>query len=478
MSNREPTRTPREVLAFLREREVKAIDFRFMDFPGLWKHFTVPAEVLDELVFEDGIGFDGSSIRGWMPINESDMLLVPQPDTLFIDPFCKDVTLAMICNIQDPLTKEDYSKDPRNVARKAVNYMKSTGIADSAMFGPSLEFFVFDDVKFDQTSHSAFYYVDSGEGAWNTGRDEKPNLGYKVPNRQGYFPCPPTDAVHDLRSEMMLAMMQCGMTVESHHHQKASGGQCAINIRYDELVAMADNVLKYKYVVKNVARKNGKTATFMPKPLFEDYGSGMHVHVSLWKHGANLFSGSGYYAGLSETAMFALGGLLKHGAALCAITNPTTNSYKRLVPGFEAPVNLAYSQRNRSAAVRIPVYSSRAKSKRLEYRVPDGAANPYLAFSAMLMAMIDGIRNKIHPGPPLDKDIYDMPPEELKDLPRVPQTLDDALTALEKDHEFLLQGSVFTEDVIETWIDYKRKSEVAAVRVRPHPYEFALYFDM
>ncbi|WP_439631911.1 type I glutamate--ammonia ligase [Gemmata sp.] len=477
MPHREPNRTPREVLALLREREVKAVDFRFMDFPGQWKHFTVPAEVLDELVFEDGIGFDGSSIRGWMPINESDMLLVPQPETLFIDPFCKDVTLAMICNIQDPLTKEDYSKDPRNVARKAVNYMKSTGIAEAAMFGPSLEFFVFDDVKFDQTAHSAFYYVDSGEGAWNTGRDERPNLGYKVPTRQGYFPCAPTDAVHDLRSEMMLAMMTCGMTVESHHHQKATAGQCAINIRYDELVQMADNVLKYKYVVKNVARKNGKTATFMPKPLFEDYGSGMHVHASLWKNGTNLFAGSDY-SGLSETAMYALGGLLKHGAALCAITNPTTNSYKRLVPGFEAPVNLAYSQRNRSAAVRIPVYSSRAKSKRIEYRVPDGAANPYLSFSAMLMAMIDGIKNKTHPGPPLDKDIYDMPPEELKDLPRVPQTLDDALTALEKDHEFLLQGSVFTEDVIETWIDYKRKEEVAAIRIRPHPYEFALYFDM
>jgi len=405
------------------------------------------------------------------------MLLVPQPDTLFMDPFCKDITLAMICNIQDPLTKEDYSKDPRNVARKAVNYMKSTGVADTANFGPSLEFFVFDDVKFDQTSHSAFYFVDSVEGSWNTGRDERPNLGYKVPNRQGYFPCQPTDSVHDLRSEMMLAMMQCGMPVESHHHEKGSGGQCQIGIRYDELVPMADAVLKYKYVVKNVARRHGKAATFMPKPLFEDYGSGMHVHVSLWKNGTNLFAGSDY-SGLSDTAMYALGGLLKHAPALCAITNPTTNSYKRLVPGYEAPVNLAYSQRNRSAAVRIPVYSSRAKSKRLEYRVPDGAANPYLSFAAMVMAMLDGIRNKTHPGPPLDKDIYDMPPEELKDLPRVPQTLDDALTALEKDHEFLLQGSVFTEDVIETWIDYKRKTEVAAVRVRPHPYEFALYFDM
>jgi glutamine synthetase len=477
LPNREPPRTPREVLAYLREHEVKAVDLRFMDFPGLWKHFTVPAEVIDETVFEDGHGFDGSSIRGWKEINESDMLLVPQADTLFIDPFCKDTTLAMICNIQDPLTKEDYTKDPRNVARKAVNYMRQIGVAESAYFGPSLEFFVFDDVKFDQTVNSAFYFVDSLEAQWNTGRDEKPNLGYKIPYRQGYFPCPPQDSLHDLRSEMMLAMHQCGITVESHHHEKAGGGQCAINIHYDDLVPMADNVLKYKYVVKNVARRHGKAATFMPKPLFEDYGSGMHVHVSLWKKGANLFYGSDY-SNLSETAMYALGGLLRHAPALCAITNPTTNSYKRLVPGYEAPVNLAYSQRNRSAAIRIPVYSSRAKSKRLEYRIPDGAANPYLAFAGMLMAMLDGIRNKIHPGPPLDKDIYDMPPEELKGLPKTPQTLDEALVALEADHEFLLHGGVFTEDVIETWIKYKRGTEVAALRVRPHPHEFALYFDM
>jgi glutamine synthetase len=473
---REPARSPREVLAFLREREVKAVDLRFMDFPGQWKHFTVPAAAITEDIFEDGIGFDGSSLRGWMPINESDMLLVPQPDTLFIDPFARDVTLAMLCNIQDPLTKEDYSKDPRNVARKAVNYMKSTGTADAAMVGPSLEFFVFDDVRFDQTTHSAFYSVDSSEAAWNTGRREKPNLGYKVPYRQGYFPCPPADATHDLRSEMMLAMEECGLTVESHHHQKATAGQSAINVRYDDLVTAADGVLKYKYVVKNVARRHGKTATFMPKPLFDDYGSGMHVHVSLWKNGTNLFAGSDY-SNLSDAAMYALGGLLRHAPALAAITNPTTNSYKRLVPGFEAPVNLAYSQRNRSAAVRIPVYSARAKSKRLEYRVPDGAANPYLAFAGMLMAMLDGVRNKTHPGPPLDKDIYDMPPEELKDLPRMPATLDEALTALEKDHEFLLQGGVFTEDVIETWVRYKREEEVAAVRVRPHPYEFTLYYD-
>ena len=468
--------TPREVLALLREKEVRAVDLRFMDFPGLWKHFTVPAEMITEETFEEGLGFNGSGLRGWQKINESDMLVVPQPETLFIDPFSRDTTLGILCNIQDPSTREDYTKDPRNVARKAVNFMKSTGIADSANFGPSLEFFVFDDVKFDQTTHSAFYYVDSVEGNWNSGRDEKPNLGSKIPYKQGYFPCTPTDHFHDLRTEMMLKMVQCGLKVESHHHEKSSGGQCAIAIQYADLVTMADNVLKYKYVVKNVARLNGKTATFMPKPLFEEYGSGMRVHASLWRNGTNLFAGSGY-SGLSEMARYAIGGLLRHARALCAITNPTTNSYKRLVPGFEAPVSLAYSQRNRSAAIRIPVYSSRPKSKRIEYRLPDGAANPYLAFAGILMAMLDGIRNKTDPGEPLDKDIYDMQPEELKDVPQPPTTLGDALNALEKDHEFLMHGGVFTEDVIETWVKFKRSEEVAAVRMRPHPYEFALYFD-
>ncbi len=468
--------TPREVLAFLREKEVKAVDLRFMDFPGLWKHVTIPAEMLDEHAFEDGIGFDGSSLRGWQKINEADMLVVPQPETLFLDPFRQDVTLVLLCNIQDPSTRQDYSKDPRNVARKAVNYMKYKWFADTANFGPSLDFFVFDDVKFDQTTHSAFYYVDSVEAAWNTGRDEKPNLGYKIPYRQGYFPCAPTDHMHDLRSEMMRKMIDCGLTVESHHHEKASAGQCSIDVRYTDLVNAADNVLKYKYVVKNVAHMHKKTATFMPKPLFEEYGSGMHVHTSLWKNGTNLFAGTGS-TGLSEVAEYAIGGLLKHARALCAITNPTTNSYKRLVPGFEAPTRLAYSHRNRSAAIRIPVYSSRAKSRRLEYRLPDGAANPYLAFSAMLMAMLDGVNNKIHPGPPLDKDIYDLPAEELQDVPAPPATLAEALTALEQDHEFLLQGEVFTEDVIDTWIHYKRTQEVDAIRMRPHPYEFAMYFD-
>jgi glutamine synthetase len=468
--------TPREVLALLREKEVKAVDLRFMDFPGLWKHVTIPAEMLDEHAFEDGVGFDGSSLRGWQKINESDMLVVPQPDTLFLDPFRRDVTLAMICNIQDPSTREDYSKDPRNVARKAVNYMKQQGAADAACFGPSLDFFVFDDVRFDQTTHSAYYFVDAEEASWNTGREERPNLGYKIPPRQGYFPCPPTDHLHDLRSEMMRVMLDCGLQVESHHHEKASAGQCSIDVRYADLVTAADNVLKYKYVVKNVAHRHRKAATFMPKPLFEEYGSGMHAHISLWKNDANLFAGSGA-SGLSELAEYAIGGVLRHARALCAITNPTTNSYKRLVPGFEAPNRLAYSQRNRSAAIRIPVYSSRPRSRRIEYRLPDGSANPYLSFAAILMAMLDGIKNKVHPGPPLDKDIYDLPAEELKDVPAPPGTLAEALAALEKDHEFLLQGEVFTEDVIGTWIDFKRREEVEAIRLRPHPYEFALYFD-
>jgi glutamine synthetase len=468
---------PKEVLAQIRAKEVRAVDLRFMDFPGLWQHFTIPQEALTEAVFEEGLGFDGSSIRGWQAINESDMLVLPVADTAFIDPFCKDKTLTMICNIQDPLTKEDYTRDPRNVARKAVNYMKSTGIADTAFFGPEVEFFIFDDVRYDQTQHSGYYYLDSVEGAWNTGRQEAPNLAHKLRYKEGYFPCPPSDAMHDLRSEMMLTMVECGLKIEAHHHEVATGGQGEIDMQYAPLVEMADNVLKYKYIVKNVARKYGKTATFMPKPLFMDNGTGMHVHTSLWKDGKNLYAGSGY-AGLSETALYAIGGLLRHARALCAFTNPTTNSYKRLVAGFEAPVHLAYSRRNRSAAIRIPVYSPNPKAKRLEYRCPDGASNPYLAFAGMLMAMLDGIKNKIKPGEALDKDIYDLEPEELADVPKTPPTLEDALTNLERDHEFLLHGDVFTPDVISTWIWYKREKEVDAIRLRPHPYEFALYYDV
>ncbi len=469
--------TPKEVLALIREKEVKAVDLRFMDFPGMWQHFTIPADALDEAVFDEGLGFDGSSIRGWMAINESDMLVIPVPETAFIDPFCKDTTLVMVCNIQDPLTREDYTRDPRNIARKAVNYMKSTGIADVAYFGPELEFFVFDDVRYDFTQHSGYYFLDSVEGAWNTGREEKPNLGYKIRYKEGYFPVPPSDALNDIRSEMMLTMIECGLKVEAQHHEVATGGQGEIDMRFAPLVEMADNVLKYKYIIKNVAKKYNKCATFMPKPLFQDNGSGMHVHTSLWKNGQNLYAGSGY-AGLSETAMYAIGGLLKHAPALCGITNPTTNSYRRLVPGYEAPVNLAYSRRNRSASVRIPVYSPSPKAKRLEFRCPDPSSNPYLVFAAMLMAQLDGIKNKIKPGDPLDKDIYDLEPEELDKVPKTPGSLEEALNNLEKHHEFLLQGDVFTSDVIDTWIWYKREKEVDAIRLRPHPYEFALYFDI
>jgi glutamine synthetase len=469
--------SPKEVLALIREKDVKAVDLRFMDFPGLWQHFTIPSEAMTEATFEEGLGFDGSSIRGWVAINESDMLVLPQPETAFIDPFCQETTLTIICNIQDPLTKEDYSRDPRNVARKAENYMRSTGIADVGSFGPELEFFVFDNVRFDQTQNSAFYYVDSAEGAWNMGREENPNLGYKIRYKEGYFPVPPADSLHDIRTEMMRTMIACGIPIEAQHHEVATGGQCEIDMRFSPLVEMADKVLKYKYVVKNVAKKHGKTATFMPKPLFQDNGSGMHVHSSLWKNGVNLFAGSGY-AGLSDTGIYAIGGLLKHARALCAFTNPTTNSYKRLVPGYEAPVNLAYSRRNRSAAIRIPVYSPSPKAKRLEFRCPDGSSNPYLVFAAMLMAMIDGIKNKIKPGEPLDKDIYDLEPEELATVPKTPASLEEALAELEKDHEFLLQGDVFTDDVISTWIWYKRDKEVDAIRLRPHPYEFYMYYDM
>jgi glutamine synthetase len=469
--------TPREVLALCREKDVKAVDLRFMDFPGLWQHFTIPVSKLDEDTFEDGLGFDGSSIRGWQAINESDMLVVPQPETAWIDPFTELTTLAMICNIQDPITREDYSRDPRNVARKAVNYLKSTGIADKVFIGPEAEFFVFDDIRFDQKAHQGFYYIDSIEGEWNRGRDEKPNLGYKLRYKEGYFPVPPADQLMNLRNEMMQTMIDCGLDVEAQHHEVATAGQSEIDLRFQELVHMADQLLMFKYIIKNVAKKHNKTVTFMPKPLFGDNGSGMHTHISLWKGSEPLFAGSGY-AGLSEMAMHALGGILKHAPAILGFSNPTTNSYKRLVPGYEAPVNLAYSQRNRSAACRIPMYSPSPKAKRIEFRCPDPSCNPYLAFSALLMAVIDGIQNKINPGDPLDKDIYDLPPEELALVPKTPGSLDQALDALEQDHEFLLRGDVFTSDVIETWIKYKRVNEVDAMRLRPHPYEFCLYYDM
>ena len=470
-------KTPKDVLEFIKKEKVEVVDLRFMDFPGIWQHFSLPVRELDEGVFDEGLGFDGSSIRGWQAINESDMLVKPVAETAFLDPFLEHKTIVLICNICDPVTGADYTRDPRNIARKAESYLKSTGMADIAYFGPEAEFFIFDDIRFDQNEHEGYYHIDSVEGRWNSGRIESPNLGYKPRYKEGYFPVPPTDSQQDIRSEMMLTLEKIGIAIEAQHHEVATGGQAEIDMRFSPLVEMADNLLKYKYVIKNVAWKNGKTVTFMPKPLFNDNGSGMHVHLSLWKGGKNLFFGNGY-AGLSETALFAIGGILKHAPALLSITSPTTNSYRRLVPGFEAPVNLAYSSRNRSAAVRIPMYSKSEKAKRFEFRCPDPSCNPYLAFSAMLMAAIDGIQNKIHPGEPLDKDIYDLPAEELAKVPHTPGSLREALKALETDHQFLLKGDVFTEDVIETWIEYKMKNEVSALELRPHPWEFALYYDI
>ncbi|WP_145115565.1 type I glutamate--ammonia ligase [Botrimarina mediterranea] len=469
--------TPQEVLAMIREKDIKAVDLRFMDFPGIWQHFTIPAGKLDEGTFEDGLGFDGSSIRGWQAINESDMLLMPVPETTFVDPFTELPTIVMICNIQDPITREDYTRDPRNVARKTVNYLKSTGIADTVYIGPEAEFFIFDDVRYDHTPSQGFYSIDSSEAEWNRGADERPNLGHKLRHKEGYFPCPPADQLMDIRNEMMQLMIDSGIDIEAQHHEVATAGQCEIDMRFDELVRMGDQVCLYKYIIKNVAFQHNKTATFMPKPLFGDNGSGMHTHISFWKGENPIFAGSGY-AGLSDEALFAIGGILKHAPAILAFSNPTTNSYKRLVPGYEAPVNLAYSQRNRSAACRIPMYSPSPKAKRIEFRCPDPSANPYLTFSAITMAAIDGIQNKIHPGEPLDKNIYDLEPEELAQVPKAPGSLADALDALEKDHEFLLRGDVFTEDVISTWINYKRKNEVEAINLRPHPYEFCLYYDV
>jgi glutamine synthetase len=467
---------PREVLALCREKEIKAVDLRFADFLGSWQHLTIPVGKLEEDVFEDGLGFDGSSLRGWQTVSESDMLLVPVPESAVLDPFAALPTLALICSIQDPITREDYSRDPRHVARKAATYLRGTGIADTCFIGPEAEFFVFDDVRFDQNAHEGYYHVDSAEGEWTRGRAEGPNLGGKLRHKQGYFPCPPADRLMDLRNEMMQTMIQCGIDVEAQHHEVASGGQCEIDMRYQELVRMADQVCHYKYIVRNVARRHGKTVTFMPKPLHGDNGSGMHTHLSLWRDGQPLFAGTGY-AGLSDLGLYAIGGILRHAPALVALTNPTTNSYKRLVPGFEAPVKLAYSQRNRSAACRIPMVSSNPRTKRIEFRCPDPMANPYLAFAAILMAAIDGIQNKLHPGDPLDRDLYDLGPDQLAGVPQAPRTLDEALDALAADHDFLLRGDVFTDDVIATWLAYKREQEIAPLRQRPHPYEFCLYYD-
>ncbi|HDI52272.1 type I glutamate--ammonia ligase [candidate division KSB1 bacterium] len=465
------------VLALAKESEAKILDLKFMDFPGLWQHFSLPISSLEESLFEEGAGFDGSSLRGWQTIHESDMLVIPDPSTAFIDPFMQPTTLSMICDVVNPLTKEKYSRCPRNIAQKAESYLKATGIADVAYFGPEAEFFIFDDVRFDQDTHSAFFVIDSTEGRWNFGKEENPNLGYKLNYKSGYFPVPPHDSLQNIRSEMMMTMLQCGLRVECHHHEVATGGQAEIDLHYDKLVIIADALMLYKYIVKNVARRHNKTATFMPKPIMNDNGSGMHVHQSLWKDNKPLFAGT-EYAGLSELALYYIGGLLKHAPALTAFTNPTINSYRRLVPGFEAPVNLAYSQQNRSAAIRIPMYFADPKAKRVEFRCPDPSCNPYLAFSAMLMAGIDGIVNKIHPGEPMDKNIYDLPPEVLKELPTTPGSLEEALNALEQDYDFLLKGDVFTEDVIETWIRYKREQEVVPMKLHPTPIEFTLYFDV
>lgn len=467
---------PMEVVQFAKDNNVKMVDYKFLDFIGIWQHFTTPISQFDEDVFEEGLGFDGSSIRGWQPIHNSDMLLIPVSETAKIDPFPKATTLSLICNIIDPITREGYSRDPRFIATKAEAYLKSTGIGDNAFFGPEPEFFIFDDVRFESTCNQSFYCVDSVEGRWNTGREEYPNLGYKPRHKEGYFPCAPTDSSIDLRNEMVEVLQSVGMRIEASHHEAASGGQCEIDMRFDSLVNMADTVQWFKYIVKNVAVRNGKTVTFMPKPIYGDSGSGMHIHSSIWKDGENLFAGDGY-GGLSKMAMYYIGGIMKHAKALCAFTNPSTNSYKRLVPGYEAPVNLAYSNRNRSAALRIPV-TNVAASKRVEYRTPDPSCNGYLAFAALLMAGLDGIENKLDPGQPLDKDIYGLSPEELKDIPSVATSLEDALQCLQDDHGFLLKGDVFTPDVIEKWIKYKTEAEVDPVRMRPVPEEFNLYYDI
>ncbi|WP_319523029.1 type I glutamate--ammonia ligase [uncultured Desulfosarcina sp.] len=469
--------TPEQVLAMAKENGVKVLDIRFMDFPGMWQHFSVPIGELEEGSFEDGFGFDGSSIRGWQPINASDMLVVPDATTAKIDPFYKEPTLVLIGNIVDPITREAYSRDPRNIAKKAEAYLKSTGIGDTAFIGPEAEFFIFDDIRFESQRNGAFYSIDSVEGVWNTGRCEEPNLGYKPRHKEGYFPVPPTDKFQDLRTDMMLTLENLGIDVECQHHEVATSGQAEIDMRFKPLLQMADQLMWFKYVLKNVAYKAGHTVTFMPKPLFEDNGTGMHTHISIWKDGNPLFAGD-KYAGVSQEALYAIGGILKHCRALCALTNPTTNSYKRLVPGFEAPVNLAYSSRNRSASIRIPMYSASPKAKRIEFRTPDPSCNGYLAFSAILMAVIDGIENKLDPGDPLDKNIYDLPPEELAEIPSAPGSLDEALAALEEDHDFLLKGDVFTKDAIDMWIDYKTASEVNPVKLRPHPHEFFLYYDI
>ncbi len=469
---------PKEVIEFAKKNGAQFVDFKFVDFPGIWQHTTVPAHRLEESLFEEGIGFDGSSIRGWQPINASDMLIVPDASTAKMDPFTQHPTLSLICSVSDPITGQPYSRDPRYVAKKAEAYLKQSGIGDVCYFGPEAEFFLFDHVSYDVSPQRSSYQIDSDEAVWNTGKSDAKNLGYKVRNKEGYFPVAPTDTLIDIRAEMMLTLEAGGVEVEVGHHEVATAGQCEIGVKFQPLLASADQLLWFKYVVKNTARKHGKVATFMPKPLYGDNGSGMHCHQSVSKEGRPLFAGDGY-AGLSNLGLWYIGGILKHAKSLAALTNPTTNSYRRLVPGFEAPVNLAYSSRNRSASIRVPVAGvTSPKARRIEVRFPDPSCNPYLAFSAMMMAGIDGIQNKIDPGDPLDKDIYALSPEELAEVPHMPASLEEALDALEKDHEYLLRGDVFTKDVISVWLEYKRERELAQVRLRPVPYEYFLYFDI
>ena len=454
----------------------KMADIKFVDTFGTWQHFSVPIGEVTAEVFEEGFGFDGSSIRGWKSIEASDMLAMPDAGSAFIDPFCAVPTLSLTCTIAETGTKEAYSRDPRGMAQKGEKYLASTGLADAAVFGPEAEFFIFDNVQYDAKSNGCFYSIDSEEGIWNSGRDEMPNLGYKIRYKEGYFPVAPVDTQQDIRTEMVLLMEELGIKVERQHHEVATAGQAEIDFRFDTLVKTADTMMLYKYIIKNVARKHGKTVTFMPKPMFGDNGSGMHTHISLWKKGKPLFAGN-EYAGLSPMALYAIGGILKHAKALCALCSPTTNSYKRLVPGYEAPVNLAYSARNRSAAIRIPTFSESPKAKRIEYRPPDPSANPYLCYTALLMAGLDGILNKLDPGEPMDKNLYELPPEELAKVPQICGSLPEALDHLEADHEFLLQGDVFTKDFLEMWVSHKRK-EADALRLRPHPYEFFMYYDV
>jgi len=468
--------SPKEFFEFAKKNNARMIDLKFSDLLGSWQHCSYPIDTWNEDTFKEGVGFDGSSIRGWQSIHVSDMLAIPDADTAVMDPFFKEPTVSVIANIVDPTTMKDYSRCPRHIARKGVKFMKESGIADTCFIGPEPEFFIFDEVRYEQNQHTGFYRIDSVEGAWNTARFEEPNLGYKPSFKGGYFPVSPTDTYHDLRGEMAYELQKVGITVEAHHHEVATAGQSEIDMKYEDLLKMGDMFMWYKYIIKNVANRNGKTVTFMPKPVFEDNGSGMHTHFSLWKDGKNLMAGD-KYAGLSELGIYAIGGILKHAPAILAFAAPTSNSYRRLVPGFEAPVNLVMSARNRSAAVRIPMYSSNPKAKRLEFRCPDATANGYLAWSAMLMAAIDGINNKIEPGKPLDKDIYELDPEELADYPKTPASLADAINALEKDYKFLTEGSVFTDDVVQTWIEWKREEELKPLALRPHPHEFSLYYD-